>query len=100
MTSSQINSQLLPNRALRIAPAARSGSAELGREVIDRCVERRQFLVVGLGYVDVEFVVQPDDDVEEIERVDVELVAQRPAQVGQTLFETRCRKSGCGRIRS
>src|SRR5262249_45983279 len=48
------------------------------RQVVDGAAQGPQFLVVGLGNVDVECVVHGDDEIQEVERVE----EQRVAQVG------------------
>src|SRR3990172_6161227 len=51
-------------------------SAEPLREVGDEAVERAQARVVGLGDVDAELLVDRDHEVEDVHRVEVELVAE------------------------
>jgi hypothetical protein len=71
--------QVYPARALTIVvPAAASAPdrTKMGRKVGDRLVEGEKLPIVGLGDIDAEAMVDGGDEVQEVEGIDIERLAQ------------------------
>ena len=61
----------------------------LAGEIVHCAVQSQELLIVGLGNVDAEPLVQGDDDIEKVVGIDVELIAQRTVRLEAIVLALR-----------